>query len=29
MLPEFFLYLTQKIHLEGFRLSHRGTLAGA
>ena len=28
MLTEFFSYLTQKIHLEGFRLSHRGTLAG-
>jgi hypothetical protein len=24
-----FLYLTQKNHLEGFRLSHRGTLAGS
>ncbi len=24
-----FSYLTQKIHLKGFRLSHRGTLAGA
>ncbi len=28
MLPEFFSYLTQKIHLEGFRLTHCGTLGG-
>ena len=29
MLPNFFSYLMQKIHLEGFRLSHRGTLVGS